>query len=190
MRIVIAGLIGGIVMFVWSAVAHMVLPLGEVGMKVASGQEAAIAALGSAANQGAGVYMLPGMAPEQWADEAARQAFVEKHANSPYAFVVYRPDGNPALSDMTPNLGGQLVCNLAGALLLAWALASVTGGFGRRVAVAIGAGVFAWLAVNVPYWNWYRFPTDFTLAALIEQGVGWGLAGAVMAWWLGRGAHR
>jgi hypothetical protein len=38
----------------------------------------------------------------------------------------------------------------------------------------------------LPYWNWYRFPLDFTLAALAEQLIGWLLAGAAMAWWLGR----
>ena len=48
------------------------------------------------------------------------------------------------------------------------------------------AALFSWLSVMVPYWNWYRFPTSFTVAGLIEQVVGWLLAGAVMAWWLGR----
>jgi len=38
----------------------------------------------------------------------------------------------------------------------------------------------------VPYWNWYRFPASFALAALVEQLLGWLLAGAAMAWWLGR----
>ena len=34
MRILIAGIIGGLVMFVWGAVAHMMLPIGEMGMTV------------------------------------------------------------------------------------------------------------------------------------------------------------
>jgi uncharacterized membrane protein len=47
-------------------------------------------------------------------------------------------------------------------------------------------GLFAWLVVSVPYWNWYRFPLDFTLGSLIDNVAGWFLAGLVMAWWLGR----
>ena len=34
MRILIAGVIGGLVMFMWGAVAHMMLPIGEMGMKL------------------------------------------------------------------------------------------------------------------------------------------------------------
>ena len=34
MRIAITGLIGAIVMFIWGAVAHMALPIGEAGMKL------------------------------------------------------------------------------------------------------------------------------------------------------------
>ena len=47
-------------------------------------------------------------------------------------------------------------------------------------------GLFGWLTLSLPYWNWYMFPLNFTLGALIEQVVGWLLAGAAMAWWLGR----
>jgi hypothetical protein len=93
MRIVIAGLIGGVVLFVWSMLAHVVLPIGEMGMKVASNQDVTISTLQAAADKGPGVYMIPGMAPEQWQDDAAMQAFVEKYKAAPSAFVVYDPVG-------------------------------------------------------------------------------------------------
>ena len=32
MRILLAGILGGIVMFIWTSIAHMALPLGEVGI--------------------------------------------------------------------------------------------------------------------------------------------------------------
>ena len=32
MKILLAGIIGGIVMFVWTSIAHMALPLGEAGI--------------------------------------------------------------------------------------------------------------------------------------------------------------
>lgn len=74
---------------------------------------------------------------------------------------------------------------MLGALVAAWLLAMASG-FGRRVAIAAALGLFAWLAVNVPYWNWYLFPLEFTLGAALDQVIGWTVAGLGMAWWLGR----
>ncbi|WP_345295110.1 hypothetical protein [Luteimonas vadosa] len=186
MRVLVAGLIGGILVFAWGALAHMLLPIGEMGFRTAVGQESAISAIQASAEPGDGVYMLPGMSPEQWQDEGQRAAFIQRYESSPYAFVVYRADGNPAMASMGPSLVKQFLSVFAGAVLMAWILSSMASGFGRRVLVAGCLGLFAWLAVSVPYWNWYRFPTDFTLAALVEQVVGWTLGGAGAAWWLGR----
>ncbi len=190
MRLLVAAIVGGIVMFVWQAVAHMALPIGEMGMKTASGQDAAIATLRASATEGGGVYMLPGMSPEQWADERAKTAFQEQYKSSPYAFVVYRPEGNPALADMLPNLAKQFVSDVIAAFLVAWVLALGAFGFGKRVLLAGALGLFAWLAISVPYWNWYLFPANFTVGALVEQVIGWLLAGIAIAWWLGRAERR
>jgi hypothetical protein len=186
MRIVIAGIIGGIVMFIWTAVAHMVLPIGEMGVELPAAQQATLAAIATSATSGEGVYMYPSMAPEQWGDEAAMAAFVEQNRDSAYAFVVYRPDGNPALAGMTPNLVTQFVSVTLAGLFAAWLLSLGTSGFGRRVLIAGGLGLFAWLAISVPYWNWYLFPTALTIGNALEQIIGWLLAGAAIAWWLGR----
>jgi hypothetical protein len=189
MRIVIAGLLGGIVMFFWGAVAHMALPLGEMGMKVApdSAQEALLAA-GKQFDQGEGIYMVPMMDMEKFKDEAAAKAFGERQLANPYAFVVWQPSGVGSVINMGPFLIKQFVSDTVSALLLAF-IASLAMGFGQRVTVCGVAGLFSWTTMAVPYWNWYRFPLDFTLAAGIEQVVGWVLAGFAMAWWLGRGGR-
>lgn len=54
MRILIAGIIGGLVMLMWGAVSHMMLPIGEMGIKVPTEQASTIAAL-APSTQGAGV---------------------------------------------------------------------------------------------------------------------------------------
>ena len=186
MRIIIAGLIGGIVLFIWGAVAHMALPIGEMGMKVAANQDATIATLQAAGDQGAGVYMIPGMAPEAWRDEAARNAFIEKYRTSPSAFVVYDPAGNPAMASMGPNLVKQFVSDYFVALLAAWIMAAGAFSFGTRVAMGAAMGLIAWFSISVPYWNWYQFPMDFTIGALLDSGLGLLIASIPMAWWLGR----
>lgn len=186
MRILVTGIIGAIVMFIWGAVAHMALPIGEAGFKLPAQQDAVLSALSQSAS-GEGVYMYPSMAPDKWGDEAAMNAFVAENQGKAYAFVVYQPGGNPALSSMGPNLGKQFVSGLIAALLAAWVMALASRSFGRRVMIAGAMALFAWFVLSVPYWNWYLFPVDFSLAALAEQLIGWLLAGAAMAWWLGRG---
>lgn len=190
MRIAIAAILGGIVMFLWGAVAHTMLPLGELGMHTAVEQDTALTAITRSATNGEGVYMLPGMDPAMYADEAANKAFVEANRDKPYALVIYQPDGNPALENMGPNLGRQWASDTLAAAVLAWILSLGAWSFGRRVLIAAAVGAFSWATISLPYWNWYMFPMDFTLANLVEQVVGWSIAGAAMAWWLGRGDKR
>jgi hypothetical protein len=90
------------------------------------------------------------------------------------------------MSTMTPALAKQFGSSLVATLLVAWILALGGFSFGQRVAVGTAIGVVAWFLVSVPYWNWYCFPLDFTVAAWLDWGIGMGLASVVMAWWLGR----
>lgn len=184
MRAVIAGVLGGIVFFVWGAIAHMALPIGEMGMKEATAEDPVISAMKDNL-PGAGVYMLPGLSAKQMDDATAVAAYSAKAVASPYAFVVYQPQGEDGMA-MGDNLAKQAASDIASAIVVAWVLSLAVLPFGRRVLAAGALGLFSWLSVSVPYWNWYRFPTDFTLGSLLEQVVGWLIAGAVIAWWLGR----
>ena len=185
MRVLIAAIFGGIMMFLWGGAAHMALGLGNVGIHQPAHEDAVLGSLHEGLGSQPGVYLLPSFDPNKWKDPAAKAAYAQKANVSPYALVVYLPQGE----DMT-QMGGELLRQWASDTLSALALALVMGlavfSFGRRMLIAAVAPIFAWLSVLVPYWNWYRFPGDFTWAALVEQLIGWLLAGAVMAWWLGR----
>ena len=185
MRVFIAGLIGGVVMFVWGAVSHMVLGIGDKGMNVGTPYTATLTALKAEAKE-PGIYFLPSTTKDKMADAAAQQALYDQ--NLGYAWVVYHPGGNPGTLDMNPNLGKQFATDFLSAWIAAFVLSLVALGFGKRVLVATLMGVFAWLVVSVTYWNWYLFPVDYTLGLLAKFAIGWALAGAAIAWWLGRGA--
>jgi hypothetical protein len=188
MRVFIAALLGGVVMFLWGFVAHMVLPVGEMGMRAPVAEDAVLAATREGFS-GEGVYVVPWLGPEGMNDKARSAAYSAKAVASPYAFVVYNPQGEDSLA-MGDNLGKEFATNVLCAWIVAFVLALAPLAYGRRVLVAGLMGVFAWLAISVPYWNWYRVPLDFTLGSLIGQLVGWVLAGAAIAWWLGRGERR
>jgi hypothetical protein len=184
MRVLTAGLIGGIVFFIWGAVSHMVLPIGDMGMKQANAEDPVLAAM-QQNFAGEGVYVVPGLAPEKMADPAAAAAYSAKAKSSPNAFVVYQPVGRDGM-DMTGNLVKQFVSDFLSALVVAFVLSLGAFGFAKRVFIATALGLFSWLSISVSYWNWYRFPLDFTIGNLLEQVLGWLLAGIAIAWWLGR----
>ncbi|HWU74906.1 MAG TPA: hypothetical protein VN043_00255 [Rhodanobacter sp.] len=186
MRVLTAGLIGGIVMFIWGVAAHMALGLGNVGIHLPANENIALSGLQQGLGGQAGVYMLPSLDPKQMGDANEVRAYSIKAVRSPYAWVVYQPQGTDMMQ-MGPQIGRQWASDTLSALALAFVMGLVVLSFRKRLAVAAAAAIFAWLSTMLPYWNWYRFPLDFTLAALAEQLIGWLLAGAAMAWWLGRG---
>jgi hypothetical protein len=188
MRILIAALLGAIVMFLWEFVAHMLLPVGQMGFRQPQNEDIVLQSVVSGL-PAQGIYLLPSIDPAKMSDPAATKAWVEKSAKSQFAFVVL----GPTISDPTaigPNLIKQFVSDFLAAEIVALILAATAWGFGARVFGSAAFGVFGWLANIVPQWNWYRFPSDFLVGNLVEQGVGWLLGGFAIAWWLGRQRRR
>lgn len=188
MRVLVAGLIGGIVMFIWGAVAHMALGLGSIGIHQPANEDVVLSSLHQGLGTQPGIYILPSVDPNKMSDQAVIKAYSEKSKTSPYAWVVYLPQGEDMMQ-MGPQLGRQWASDTLSALMLAFVMGLAAFSFTRRLVIAVALAVFAWLSTMVPYWNWYRFPLDFTLSAFVEQWIGWLIAGAAMAWWLGRGEH-
>ncbi|HEY4293978.1 hypothetical protein [Luteibacter sp.] len=190
MRIVIATLIGGLIMFFWGAFAHMVLPLGELSMRAPTNEDSVLTALRDGLPAEHGIYVLPHFdMATMHGNEQATKAYSEKAKANPYAFIVYSPNGKDPVA-MGGNLFHQWLSDTLAALLVALVLIRMAGvGVVRGLCIGLAFGVFAWLSISVPYWNWYRFPGAFTAGYLVEQGFGWLLAGAAMGWWLGHKAH-
>jgi hypothetical protein len=188
MRIAVAALSGAIVIFLWQFVSHMLLPIGEMGFR-APQNEAVVLQAASSGLPASGVYLLPYLAPEKMKDAAAVQDWTQRAQKNPSLFVVVSP-ASTIVTNMLPELGRQFVIHLLGALLVAFMLAGTAWSFGMRVLGATIFGVFGWLLDIVPLWNWYKFPADYVVGNLLDQGIGWLLAGIVIAWWLGRRSAR
>ena len=180
MKLLVAGLVGGLALFVWGALSHMVLPLGEVGVKTIENEAEVMAVLGKSMHE-PGFYLFPGVGAQGSASE--QTAFAETYRRGPVGAIVFRP--GPAGDPMGPmRLLMELLTNILAALAAAWVVARVPGARWSRIGVVVMMGVFAWLAVEVPYWNWYSFPADFTLAALLDNVVAGVLVGFVATWFV------
>jgi hypothetical protein len=186
MRIVIAAILGGLIMFFWGALSHTFLPIGTMGMATPTDQSSVLQSLKSSATEGNVIYIYPSLPPEKMLDDAAVNAFDDANAGNAFAFVVYQPAGNSGAGNMKPNLLKQAANDVAAALVMAIVLSLGGFNFSRSVIAAVLMGLFAWLSISVPYWNWYQFPSAFTLASFIDETVGWLLAGIVIAWCLNR----
>jgi len=71
---------------------------------------------------------------------------------------------------------------MAEALLLAWLLAQTRlATLASRMGFVIIAAVMAAITTNIPYWNWYGFPSNYTVAYMSIEFVGYLVAGVVIA---------
>lgn len=185
LRVVLAGLAGGVAMFIWGFVAHMMLPLGEAGLKALPYEESVLTAV-SAHIKEPGFYLFPwpespAGTPMPMSAEARKKA-EELYKTFPHGMLLFYPPPGPMMT------GGQLVIELTtnvlssfiAAVLVHMTLGSVRSFFKRALFVAV-LGLSAGIAVNVPHWNWYGFPAAFTLGEIVEHVVGFGIVGLVLA---------
>lgn len=183
MRLILATVLGGIVMFAWGAFSHMVLDLEGNVFKVVPNEEAVSAALKAQITED-GVYFLPGLDMGKQATEAEQEAWAAKYKQGPTAMLVYHPAGDDVF---TPKqFVTQFGSNLGSALLAAIVLMLAGVGYARGVIITTLMGVAGWVAILIPYWNWYKFPFEFVRIDMIDQTVEWFLGGLVIALFMRR----
>jgi hypothetical protein len=180
-RKLIGGILGGLVYFAWSSLAHMVLPLGEIGMREMPNEQAVITAMQGLPDHG--LYLFPGPGLPANATREQKNAVMEQHfqkiATSPSGLLVYHPARPVSFPTM---LGTEAATNILQLLLVAFLLGQANlAGFGARWGFVTVAGILAGISTNVSYWNWYGFPTTYTLAYAFTVIAGFVIAGLVVA---------
>ena len=187
-RIFLAGILGGIVMFIWNFVAHDLLPLGEMGVRLIPNEDAVTSVLQTNLGDNSGFYVFPsgGLTPGATGEQkkAAMKKAEEQMAAGAAGVLVYRPK---RIFNFPKRLGIEFVTEVIESLLAVFLLAQ-TGirGFGGKVGFVFTTGILASIVTNVPYANWYGFPKSFTLAQMIMTVVGYLLIGIVAALVLGK----
>lgn len=171
-RIVGAGVLAGLVVFVWGAISHMVLPLGEMGVSPLPAAEAVQPVLNSSVPQG-GLYYFP------WEEDPAKQE--EAMRANARGILVLTPTTQPF--SFPRLLAVEGATNIAGGILAAFlfAAAGLAGAsIGSKLAFGATLGGFASLAIDFSYWNWYGFPTNYLAAQLADAIIAWSLASLVI----------
>src|SRR5437667_2700950 len=176
-RIVIAAVVGGVVMFVWGAVAWMVLPLHTSTVKDVPNEDELRAVVRKNVTE-PGFYAVPG-----WGEAKADQKGWEtKYREGPRILAVLLPQGGDPMMASTYVKGFAI--DVLAALFAAWLLSKAVGGlnsYGARVQFVTVTGLFAGIAVHLAYWNWLEFPTNYTIAYLADITIGWLLTGLAIS---------
>ncbi|MGO4884994.1 MAG: hypothetical protein ACLP59_29870 [Bryobacteraceae bacterium] len=183
-RVLLAGLLGGIAMYVWTAIAHMILPLGEAGIQEIPNEQAVLAVMRSSLGRTAGLYLFPGMGlgPDatRQQKQAAMNQYAQKLATNPSGILMYNPPGAQALAPR--QFIAEFVKELIESLLAVFLLARTRlASYGSRLGFIVVLGIVASIGTNISYWNWYGFPLAYTAAYVATELVGFACVGLIAA---------
>ena len=146
-RVLLAGIVGGLLMFIWSGVAWMALSLHTSTISPMANEDSVITAMKGGMDRKS-VYMFP--ARPKAGDQAATDVWKKKYNQGPVGMVVYNPAGASDL--MVAEMGIGLLNSILTAMLAAWILSRSTAeksGFFARVMFCGTLGLFVCLAVHV-----------------------------------------
>ncbi len=183
-RMLLAGVLGGIALFLWGSLAHIILEVGNVGIKEIPQEELVVSAMRANIHE-PGFYFFPGIGLPPGATDAQKDAaqsrYEQRYAAGPNGVLIYHPKGTKLLS--LNQVAIELALNIAQALLAAWllSLATLIQGYWKRVGFVTMIGALAAITTNIEYWNWYGFPGKYTAAATLDKMIGFFLAGVVVA---------
>lgn len=177
-RIILAAIVGGFLMFVWGAFSHLVLPFEREALKPVPNETAVLSTFGSNLTA-PGMYAFPWIDMSGKVPAAEQQAWNQKLANGPSGLLIYRPNGGESISPR--QLVSEFVSNMLAALFGALILVQLPGSFGRRVLSMAAIGIAAWLSISVSQWIGYGFSTPFLVGDLVDQFGGWLFAGVGMS---------
>lgn len=183
-RLFLAGLVGGVIVFLLSAIQNTIIPAGAP--RSLPGQASILPVLRASISQD-GFYFYPGgaltrgMTPEQ--RQATQADYQARFKAGPTGVLVYSRGGEDF--HFGRRIAVQFVLSLAAALIAAAILAVVAGSgtttYGARAGIVVLLGLFAFVYLEPQYWNWYGFPGSYTTSRVCG-GVGmWTIAGMAMA---------
>jgi hypothetical protein len=178
-NILLAGLLGGLTVFLWGFLSWVVLPWHNATMHAIPNEDAVITAMQQTIPS-SGVYLFPAMPMSH--DDPAQKAYADKCAKGPIGMLFYTREGMDAMRASTFIIGYLLFVFSA---LIAAALLSMTmdklPGYGTRVIFVTLLGVFVASEGHLSAWNWVHMQFGYAVVGAADAVIGWLLAGLVIA---------
>jgi hypothetical protein len=182
-QLVLGSVLGAIVLFVWSAIAWMVIPWPGEPLRSFTNEDAVAQAISANAPR-SGNYLLPnepkrtpGMTDEQY--KATGQAAMDRMTRGPMIFAAVRLEPSKSFgAALVIQFFTQLVLALLATLLLLQ-----TSGLSRagRIAFVAAIGVIIFVGGHIDEWNWFSFSNAYMLMEFGAIVIGWVLAALVIS---------
>lgn len=186
-RVAVAAVVGGLVMFLCGAVLHVGLELETRTIGVSS-SETQLRQLLAAQAHPPGFYAFPSLPAELESAPKAVAQYEQEWMRGPSGILLVAPTGEASMGPV--QLLGELFCNIAACALACLLLISQgNASFVRRLFGFLLLAPVSTLTLTASHVLWYRFPQQFAIDGLWVALVEWFLAGLVMAWIL-CGRHR
>lgn len=175
LRVLLGGLLGGAVLFVWGFVFWAVLPFPKTYMPTLPNALAVAHALDAAIPE-SGTYVFP---PRS---DASPDAMKAAYARGPVGTIAIHK-GGVDMEDPMIFVKGFLhfaACAVIAGGIMSTVLGSLST-YGARVLFVFRLGLFAGVAIEVGKTIWWYAPRDFILLNCAFHFVGWTLAGLAIA---------
>ena len=179
-RIIIAGIVGGLLLFVGGAIEHMVFQWGDRAMQPLPDEATLVEAIRVQGLEH-GIYSFPEVPENALSDEEAYNQINERYKQGPNGLLILGRTGEDMMGPQ--QLGFEFLSCVAAALLASWVVSRMAPGRGylERWAVVVAIGLFAWFAISTSHGIWYRYHWSYVLDELFCIMFETLLAGAAIA---------
>ncbi len=177
-RTLIAGLAGGIALFIWGWVSWGMLPWHQATLRFLEPPETVNETVRAMGATEPGVYLWPEPVSDM-SDQDAMAEYTQQHEQG-FGLLIFHPaPGDP----MSPTLmaKGAGISILIGVLLAGMMQMVVVPGFFQRILFATALGVVAALSADANLWNWFYAPQDYTIVGALDRIIGFFIAGLIPA---------
>jgi hypothetical protein len=169
-KILLGGILGGLALFMWGGLSHMVIRLGEVGIQ--NIQKPVYDSMKTSIAQ-PGFYFFP--------ESDMKGTIKDEYKGGPVGILIFKPTG--AGAPITGQLINEAILNIIQALIAAYLLSLTTKltRYPQRVGFVFVLGILGAIATNIEYWNWYGFPSAYTAGAIVDKLIGFMVVGLIVA---------
>ena len=177
-KILIGSIVGTVIMFIWSMLAWMILPVHANTYMYTPSQDAILKVLAESTLE-SGTYGLPSAATKE-----EMMKVHETNVGKPGAAIFYLKE-QPAMG-ASMMLGGFIfgfIGILAACILLA---GNMGGSFFSRWWMVMMVAVIVIFHKDMMDWNWMSNSWAYTRDMILDTALGWAITGLWLSWWFGR----